>query len=324
MTRVLNNFSKIFKSKKQPNNTFKVKAICEKVNLKKNIQGFSSISPINIKATVKKSDNSSKELTRLNSIKNLVLAGVNLGHKSLKLKSACHSSVSMFLSGNRNNSGILKTNLMIKSFLRAIHIVTLIIKAGGNVLIINTNPEFSILLKHIRRSTNSPQIFYSDCYWVAGTLTNWALVHESINTFINFYDRFSDFLIKNKINFADYKKMKKKFKGFIIRKETIKSESQTSNTNSNFIENKAVSFLEIRKFDKNWKPDLIFILNSTKTEAIVKEAFLLQIPVISLVDSNTNISNITYPIPTNQDCFSFARFCLHYIIKIANKNKKQI
>lgn len=323
MTRVLNNFSKIFKSKKQQNNTFKVKTISEKANLKKNIQGFSSISRIqeNIKATVKKSDNSSEQLTRLNSIKNLVLAGVNLGHKSLKAKSACHSSVSMFLSGSRNNSGILKTNLMIKSFLRAIHIVTLIIKAGGNILIINTNPEFSILLKHIRRSTNSSQIFYSDCYWVAGTLTNWALVYESINTFINFYDRFSDFLIKNQINFADYKKMKKKFKGFIIKKETLKSNRQTKDNNSNFIENTAVTFLEISKFDKNWKPDLIFILNSTKTEAIVKEAFLLQIPVISLVDSNTNISNITYPIPTNQDCFSFARFCLHYIIKIANKNQ---
>ena len=299
------------------------------------------------------------QLAHLNSIKSLVLAGVNLGHKSLKDRSACNSSVSMFLSGNRNNSAILKTNLMLSYFLRAIHILTLIIKAGGNVLIINTNPEFSILLKHIRKTTNSSQIFYSDCYWVGGTLTNWAQVSKSINTFITFYDKFDDFLIKNQINFTDYKKMRKQFKGFIIKRKAVKSNLvsefnsavnqpkkvtglvdrlttkgsllattpllQVSNINSvnislpGGVKNRQTKTL----FDKNWKPDLIFILNSTGTEAIVREAFILQIPVISLVDSNTEISNITYPIPTNKDCFGFARFCLNYILKIASKNEKQ-
>lgn len=297
------------------------------------------------------------QLADLNSIKSLVLAGVNLGKKSLKDRSAWNSSVSMFLSGNRNNSAILKTNLMLSYFLRAIHILTLIIKAGGNVLIINTNPEFSILLKQIRKTTNSSQIFYSDCYWVGGTLTNWAQVSKSINTFINFYDKFDDFLMKNQINFTEYKKMRKQFKGFIIEKKAVKSnllfeldpavnKSEISSKLNRILTNTEVGnkyLLEIRSklnriltknkvvkhrqtktlFDKNWKPDLIFILNSAGTEAIVKEAFILKIPVISLVDSNTNISNITYPIPTNKDCFGLARFCLNFILKIASKNEKQ-
>ena len=105
--------------------------------------------------------------------------------------------------------------------------------------------------------------------------------------------------------------MKKKFKGFIIK--------------SSFPKKNSVSNLGVLKkfkkttFDKNWKPDLVFFLNSTGTEAIIKEACILQIPIIALVDSNINISNITYPIPTNHDSFSFAQFCLNFITKIANK-----
>ena len=230
-------------------------------------------------------------------------SGSNLGHKSLKFKSAWHSSLSKFLLGSRNNSAIFKNNLTLIYFIRALYILTLIIKAGGNILIINTNPQFSILLQQMRKNTNSSQILYSDCYWTGGTLTNWAQVSKSINTFIDFYNRFDDFLSKNQINFPRYKKMKKKFKGFIIK--------------SSFPKKKPVS--NLGNFDKNWKPDLVFFLNSTGTEAIIKEACILQIPIIALVDSNINISNITYPIPTNHDSFSFAQFCLNFITKIANK-----
>jgi small subunit ribosomal protein S2 len=236
-------------------------------------------------------------------------SGLNLGHKSLKFKSAWHSSLSKFLLGSRNNSAILKNNLTLIYFIRALYILTLIIKAGGNILIINTNPQFSILLQQMRKNTNSSQILYSDCYWTGGTLTNWAQVSKSINTFIDFYNRFDDFLSKNQINFPRYKKMKKKFKGFII-KSSFPKKNSVSNLGENF---------KTTHFDKNWKPDLVFFLNSTGTEAIIKEACILQIPIIALVDSNINISNITYPIPTNHDSFPFAQFCLNFITKIANK-----
>ena len=224
---------------------------------------------------------------------------VHLGHKSLKVKSAWHSSMSRFLLGSRNNSGVLKSKSTLTCFLKAFYILTLIVKSGGSILIINTNPEFSKLLQHVKKNTKSSKIFYSDCHWVGGTLTNWIQISQSISTFSNFYYRFDDFLLKNNIYFPRYKKMKKSFKGFLINK----SNSRKNHT----------------YFKCDWKPDLIFLLNSDNTEAIIAEASSLQIPIISLVNSNTCLANITYPIPTNTDSFNFAWFCLNWITRITNK-----
>jgi small subunit ribosomal protein S2 len=272
--------------------------------------------------------------------------GLHLGHKSLKLKSAWHCSVSTFLLGSRNSSAIFKSKYTFTCFLKAFYILTLIIKSKGHILIINTNPEFSKLLHHTKKNTNSSQISYSDCDWVGGTLTNWVQISQSVNTFINFYHKFDDFLLKNNINFPRYKKMKKSFRGFINEEKqqtNIKSSLvdfplpsvNTSNKTRSFLSEKSLFILpsryptghgkdevqkqEITFLKHNWKPDLLFILDSTGTEGIIKEASRLQIPIIALTDSNTDISNITYPIPTNNDSFVFAWFCLDWITRTINK-----
>lgn len=234
------------------------------------------------------------QITKKSKYHKLFYCGVHLGHKSLKVKSAWHSSISTFLLGSRNNSAILKNKFTLTCFLKAFYILTLIVRSGGHILIINTNPEFSKLLQHIKKNTKSSKIFYSDCHWVGGTLTNWTQISKCISTFSNFYYRFDNFLLKNNIHFPRYKKMKKSFKGFLIKKSHFKLES-------------------------DWKPDLVFLLSSNNTEGIIKEASSLQIPIIALIDSNTSISNITYPIPTNNNSFLFAWFCLDWITRITNK-----
>lgn len=287
------------------------------------------------------------QITKESKYHKLFFRGVHLGHKSLKLKSAWHSSMSPFLLGSRNNSGILNTKLTLTCFLKAFYVLILLVKSGGHILIINTNPEFSKLLQHIKKNTKSSKIFYSDCHWVGGTLTNWTQIYQSISTFIHFYHRFDDFLLKNNIHFPHYKKMKKSFKGFIIKKNNLKpfiGNTPLKNNKSNLVltstfnafqqsKNKLnhkqvdMKYIEKTNFVLNdnlllkphWKPDLLFILDSNGTEGIVREASSLQIPIIALVDSNTNISNITYPIPTNNNSFSFAWFCLDCITKIINK-----
>lgn len=288
------------------------------------------------------------QITKKKKYHKLFYCGVHLGHKSLKGKSPWHSSISTFLLGSRNNSGILKSQFTLTCFLKAFYILTLIVKSGGHILIINTNPEFSKLLQHIKKNTKSSKIFYSDCHWVGGTLTNWAQIYQCISTFINFYHRFDDFLLKNNIHFPRYKKMKKSFKGFVIKKKTSLKPSNLDTTfkddTLNFAE-KAPFNIPQQKTNKvnhgqfniqytkktnfvlngnfflqpDWKPDLLFILGSNGTEGIIREASSLQIPIIALIDSNTNISNITYPIPTNNNSFIFAWFCLDWITRITNK-----
>ena len=260
--------------------------------------------------------------------------GVHIGHKSLKVKSGWHAFLSRFILGSQNNSSILNTKYTLTSFLKAIYILTLILKSKGNILIVNTNPEYSKLLHHTKKNTKSSKIFYSDCHWVGGTLTNWVQISQSVITFKNFYKKFDDFLVKNNINFPRYKKMKKSFQGFINLEKNINSAKQVKEKSLVFpFAEKTVLNMAKTKFpfkkkndiefrELNWKPDLIFLLDSNNTESIIKEACNLQIPIIALTDSSTNISNITYPIPTNTNSFFFAWFCLDYITKLVNKYSK--
>ncbi len=255
---------------------------------------------------------SNKKIKSNNKQLELSYCGVHLGHKSLKLKSAWHSSISQFLIGSRNNSAILNTNDTLKYLIKALYIVTLIIKSGGHILIINTNPEYSKLLQQLKNNTQSSKISYSDCHWVGGILTNWSQIHKSINTFTNFYHKFDGFLLKNNIHFPRYKKMKKSFKGFINL-----SCKQNKQLNNNYKQN--LVFKNNLFLKTKWKPDLIFILDSKNTGGIIKEASKLQIPIVALIDSSTNVANITYPIPTNNNSFNFVWLCLEYITKITNK-----
>ena len=195
-------------------------------------------------------------------------------------------------------------------------------------------------MHHIKKNTKSSKIFYSDCHWVGGTLTNWVQISQSVITFKNFYKKFDDFLVNNNINFPRYKKMKKSFQGFINLEKnidlvlTLGNDQRVKQAKEKSLEaEKTVLKLAKTKFtfkkknyteftELNWKPDLIFLLDSNNTESIIKEACNLQIPIIALTDSNTNISNITYPIPTNTNSFFFAWFCLDYITKLVNKYSK--
>ena len=252
--------------------------------------------------------------------------GVHIGHKSLKVKSGWHAFLSRFILGSQNNTSILNIKYTLTSFLKAIYVLTLILKSKGHILIVNTNPEYSKLLHHTKKNTKSSKIFYSDCHWVGGTLTNWVQISQSVITFKNFYKKFDDFLVKNNINFPRYKKMKKSFQGFINLEKNIVSDKKVAaaSKKTSFLKpsstEKTVLNLAKAKFpfkkknytefiELNWKPDLIFLLDSNSAESIIKEACNLQIPIIALTDSNTNISNITYPIPTNTNSFFFAWFC---------------
>jgi len=307
------------------------------------------LSKNSINLTNHKTQNKSKQQTGVWGQDQLIHSGLHLGHTSLKLKSAWHRSVSTFLLGGRNSSAIFKNKYTLTLFLKAFYILTLIIKSGGDILIVNTNPEFSRLLNYTKKNTKSSQIFYSDCDWVGGTLTNWGEISQSVDTFINFYYKFDDFLLKNNIHFPRYKKMKKSFKGFINplfrcptghgksksskRQQAVSSESQVTVSLEQGFKACSLSTFTLPKhnvkwqekqraitfLNDGWKPDLVFILDSNGTEAVIKEASRLQIPTIALTDSNTNISNITYPIPTNSNSLVFAWFCLDWISRTINK-----
>jgi len=225
--------------------------------------------------------------------------------------------MSQYLLGIRNENIIFNTQQTKKCLLRAFHIISLIIKAQGHILLVNTNSEFfkicnnmSVLtlenkntlshwakknsfLSNTASKLKSSHLSYCTYKWVGGTLTNWKQISKSVATFAKFSQRCEPFLIKNGLEFPRYKKIKRCFQGLLHK------------------DNKKV-VLAFRE-----KPDLVFLINPNENRNIINEANRLHIPVIALVESNTDLKGITYPIPVNTYSLKFIYYCLKKIVKIS-------
>lgn len=214
---------------------------------------------------------------------------ITLGHNTLKLKASWHNNLNKYYLGSRNNTMVFKNEFTCIYLIKALQVFASILQLNGNILIINTNPELSKLIFHVKKNIKNTQISFSDCGWTKGTLTNWNKVFNKVKTFIDFHQDYNIFLNENNIHFPNYKKMKKNYKGFS------------------------------RKLHVKWKPDLLIFTNSNNIESILKEASILKIPTIAFIDSNSNIYDVTYPIPGNSYFYPITRLFFTLISKIANK-----
>ena len=176
------------------------------------------------------------------------------------------------------------------------------LKKKKRILIVNTNPEYANLIENFYRSTlhKNVSVCYCNEKWVGGFLTNWKQVCRSIQTYMAFSERFETFISKNNINFPRYKKMSMSFQG--LKKQYLK---------------KRPVFLN--KADYN-RPDLIFLINPNENRHVVEEAVSLNIPVVAITDSNTNLYGISYPIPGNSNSIEFVHYCLQWIARFALKS----
>jgi small subunit ribosomal protein S2 len=242
--------------------------------------------------------------------------GIPSGHKSINLskKKYWHPLMSNLLLGIRHKTAVFNSNLIKKNILQAFFVIALVLKHNGHILVINTHPEYSNFLKNVASLTlqsrltlqnsekfiinkynhlNTLNISYCCFQWVGGTLTNWKQISKSVLTFAKFSERCENFLLKNSIDFPRYKKIKTYFQGLLNKKQ-----GRT-----------LLSFHE--------KPDLIFLINPNENRNVIKEANKLHIPVIALVESNTNIKGITYPIPSNLYSMAFFYYCLKKLITMS-------
>lgn len=260
--------------------------------------------------------NSTKFYNWLNISSKSFNRGINFGHKSIKLSKTpyWHPLLSDYFLGIRHTVSLFNTKQTLKCLLRAFHVIALILKQKGRLIIINTNPEFwrlcnnlthitlggqyksqdTVFLKKHYKNLRTPLLSYVNYKWIGGTLTNWKQVSKSVLTFAKFSERCEKFLTQNRIDFPRYTKVKKCFNG-LLYKDNRKM---------------LLAF--------NQKPDLIFLVNPNENQAVLNEAYRLHIPVIAFTESSLNPKGITYPIPVNNYSIKFIYYCLKKIIKMTH------
>ena len=199
-------------------------------------------------------------------IQQLLEAGVHLGHKTLRW----NPKMKKFIFGEKNSIHIIDLTQTVEFLKNALVQVHKVIAAGGKLLIVSTKKQASEQVSELAKETKQ---FYVNYRWLGGMLTNWNTIQNSIKRLKKLEDQLS----KENVGFT-----KKEILKFGKEKEKLKR-----------------SLGGIADMKKT--PDLIFIIDTNIESLAVAEAKKLGIPIIAILDTNSDPTGINYPIPGNDD-----------------------
>ena len=199
-------------------------------------------------------------------IKNLLEAGVHLGHKTFRW----NPKMNRFIFGSKNSIHIIdlvQTLELINIALQKIHAC---ITSGGKILFVSTKKQAAASIANLAKDTSQ---FYVNHRWLGGMLTNWKTISNSIKR----YKKLSLDLKNENTGFT--------------KKEILKMGIQRDK-----LERSLGGIAEMTKI-----PDMIFVIDTNMEELAVKEALKLNIPIVAILDTNSDPVGINYPIPGNDD-----------------------
>lgn len=199
-------------------------------------------------------------------IKQLLEAGVHLGHKTLRW----NPRMKKFIYGEKNSIHIIdltQTVVMLKSAMKEVHKC---ISGGGKILIVSTKKQASETVLKIATETDQ---YYVNYRWLGGMLTNWKTIQNSIKRL----KKLEEDLSKEDIGFT--------------KKEILKLGKERDK-----LKRSLGGISNMKKV-----PEMIFIIDTNTESLAVKEAIKLQIPIVAILDSNSDPTGINFPIPGNDD-----------------------
>lgn len=201
------------------------------------------------------------------SMKALLESGVHFGHRTNKWDPA----MKPYIFTERNGIHIIDLQQTVKALTTAYNVVRDTVMEGGTVLFVGTKRQAQDTIAEEATRCGMP---YVTERWLGGTLTNWVTIRQRIQEL----ERLEHLRDSGEIN-----RLTKK-EGLLIEREIRRLETRLSG---------------IRTM-KNL-PDLLYVVDVGREDTAVHEANLKSIPVIALVDTNSNPHGIDYVIPSNDD-----------------------
>ena len=199
-------------------------------------------------------------------IKQLLEAGVHLGHKTLRW----NPKMKQYIFGEKNSIHIIdltQTVVFLKNALSEVHKC---ISTGGKILIVSTKKQASEQVSALAQETGQ---YFVNYRWLGGMLTNWNTIQNSIKRMKLLDEQLS----KDDIGFT--------------KKEILKLNKERDK-----LKRSLGGIAEMKKV-----PEMIFIIDTNVESLAVKEAIKLNIPIIGILDTNSDPTNIKFPIPGNDD-----------------------
>ena len=200
------------------------------------------------------------------SMQQLLEAGAHFGHQTHRW----NPKMKPYIFGERNGVHIIDLSQTVPLFARALDFVRQSVAAGGKVLFVGTKRQAQDPIADAARRSGQHFVNHR---WLGGMLTNWKTISNSIKR---------------------YKSLEEQLSGDtagLTKKEVLQLTRERDKLD--------LSLGGIR--DMGGLPDVIFIVDSNKEELAVKEANVLGIPVVAVLDSNSSPTGIAFPVPGNDD-----------------------
>ena len=206
-------------------------------------------------------------------MKELLEAGVHFGHQTKRW----NPKMKEYIFGERNGIYIIDLQKTLKMFKEASKFVTDMAADGKLVLFVGTKRQAQ---DAIAEEATRCGMFYINQRWLGGLLTNWITVQKSVKRLKELDEMATD---------GRYE--------LLPKKEVVKLERERKHLQANLAGIKNLNRL----------PDTLFVIDSNKEQIAVKEARKLGIPVVAVVDTNCDPSEVDYIIPGNDDALRAIR-----------------
>ncbi len=202
------------------------------------------------------------------SMRQLIEAGCHFGHNTRRW----NPRMKPFLFGVRDGVHIIDLQQSVPLLQRAMQAIHDVTAGGGRVLFVGTKRQAQEMVKEYAERCGQ---YFVNHRWLGGTLTNWKTVSQSIKRLKELEER-----LKNEVALAG-----------LTKKEqlTLQREQEKLDRSLGGIK------------DMGGLPDILFVIDTNKEAIAVAEAKVLNIPVVAVVDSNSDPVGITYPVPGNDD-----------------------
>jgi len=206
-------------------------------------------------------------------MKELLEAGVHFGHQTKRW----NPKMKEFIFGERNGIYIIDLQKTLKMFKEASKFIADLSAGGKTVLFVGTKRQAQ---DAIAEEATRAGAFYVNQRWLGGLLTNWVTVQKSVKRLKELDEMATD---------GRYE--------LLPKKEVIKLERERKHLQANLAGIKNLNRL----------PDAVFVIDSNKEQIAVREARKLGIPVVAVVDTNCDPTEVDYVIPGNDDALRAIR-----------------
>ncbi len=224
-------------------------------------------------------------------IKQLLEAGAHFGHKTERW----HPKMAQYIHSKRGGSHIIDLTKTVDKLEEALNVIEDVASKQKQVLFVDTKRQASDIVKKLAEQTGQP---YVSERWLGGMLTNWNTIGAQIKHLVDLEGKMASGELASKYNKLEIQRYQEEIDAMNVLYGGIK--------------------------ELHARPGVVVIFDIVSDQNALKEAKKLKLPVIALVDTNADPTDVDYPIPCNDDAIKALQLMADYFASAVETGKAKV